>query len=485
MTPYYADDWLTVMLGDCRQVMAQMEPESVHTVVTSPPYWGLRDYGQDGQLGLEPTPEAYVESMVAVFREVRRVLRSDGTVWLNLGDSYAAGPTASLGNSIGVGQASQEASLSRPSKLVAGLKPKDLVGIPWRVAFALQADGWVLRSEVIWSKPNPMPESVTDRPTKAHEQMFMFSKGKRIGPEPTKYDDIPEGEARWLAALFDGEGSLVCRREADNGDEYGAHAAQVSIGGTSRALIERLAAVVGEGSVLERTGTNAPMHYWQTSGKRAMGLLRRIYPFLVVKQRQARCLIALEDRKLVRGGHKRLDRAEIEYRDRIWRAVKELNHFGDPDLAGIPEPVFGRWTSQPYYYDADAVREAAGDERVSLGKRPISERQVFMQEAGMHGKSDSLRDYSRTARNLRSVWTIATQPYPGAHFATFPQALVEPCIKAGSPEGGVVLDPFAGSGTTGLVAQRLSRRAVLIDLNGEYLEQVMDRNRDIPLGLGA
>jgi DNA modification methylase len=601
MTPYYADDWLTVMLGDCRQVMAQMEPESVHCVVTSPPYWGLRDYGQDGQLGLEPTPEAYVESMVAVFREVRRVLRSDGTVWLNLGDSYAAGPTASLGNSIGVGQASQEASLSRPSKLVAGLKPKDLVGIPWRVAFALQADGWVLRSEVIWSKPNPMPESVTDRPTKAHEQMFMFSKGKRIGPEPTKYDDIPEGEARWLAALFDGEGSLVCRREADNGDEYGAHAAQVSIGGTSRALIERLAAVVGEGSVLERTGTNAPMHYWQTSGKRAMGLLRRIYPFLVVKQRQARCLIALEDRKLVRGGHKRLDRAEIEYRDRIWLAVKELNHFGDPDLAGIPEPVFGRWTSQRYYYDADAVREAQHDYggpdgyAKRIGRKEYHEANSDPKGGGLRGLGGFQTTTPNPAgRNLRSVWTIATQPYPGAHFATFPQALVEPCIKAGTSEKGVcpecgapwervvertnatrrgdgapsvaarlsgglavgsanhmgspevettgwkppyvapseidrygtgqagvhrkvggqyqkwldehpkqtvgwngpckhegdpipatVLDPFAGSGTTGLVAQRLSRRAVLIDLNGEYLEQVMDRNRDIPLGLGA
>jgi hypothetical protein len=551
MTPYYADDWLTVMLGDCRQVMAQMEPESVHTVVTSPPYWGLRDYGQDGQLGLEPTPEAYVESMVAVFREVRRVLRSDGTVWLNLGDSF--------GN-------------------------KQLVGVPWRVAFALQADGWVLRSEVIWSKPNPMPESVTDRPTKAHEQMFMFSKGKRIGPEPTKYDDIPEGEARWLAALFDGEGSLVCRREADNGDEYGAHAAQVSIGGTSRALIERLAAVVGEGSVLERTGTNAPMHYWQTSGKRAMGLLRRIYPFLVVKQRQARCLIALEDRKLVRGGHKRLDRAEIEYRDRIWLAVKELNHFGDPDLAGIPEPVFGRWTSQRYYYDADAVREAQHDYggpdgyAKRIGRKEYHEANSDPKGGGLRGLGGFQTTTPNPAgRNLRSVWTIATQPYPGAHFATFPQALVEPCIKAGTSEKGVcpecgapwervveresandhgvnktpehlrmgaargpsdlepraingihvttkgwrpsclhitcsgcpttlqakdslsccggeyamqpvpatVLDPFAGSGTTGLVAQRLSRRAVLIDLNGEYLEQVMDRNRDIPLGLGA
>jgi DNA modification methylase len=388
---YYTDPWLTVYAGDCRVVMAEMPEQSVHCVVTSPPYWGLRDYGTEGQIGLEPTPEAYVETMVAVFREVRRVLRDDGTVWLNLGDSYATQG--------GRGEA-RMAELGRPTpgaltpaaargnasgcKTGDGLKPKDLVGIPWRVAFALQADGWYLRSDVVWSKPNPMPESVTDRPTKSHEYVFLLSKRER------------------------------------------------------------------------------------------------------------------------------------------------------------------------YYFDADAVRGPAGDERVALGRRPISDRQAFMQQAGMHGKSDSLRDYSRTERNIRTVWTIATQPYPGAHFATFPEALVEPCVKAGTSERGVcpdcgapwvrvverstviaerqrnvggradgftrmpggeaewlqaaapvttgwrascrhdaesvpatVLDPFAGSGTTGRVAQRLGRRAVLIDLNPSYLLQTMRRNRDIPLGLGV
>jgi DNA modification methylase len=316
MTPYYQDDWLTVMLGDCRQVMAEMEPESVHCVVTSPPYWGLRDYGQDGQLGLEPTPEAYVESMVAVFREVKRVLRSDGTVWLNLGDSYAGGTQTGRNDGgrpeKGKGWAEYDIQRTKVERR-DGLKPKDLVGIPWRVAFALQADGWYLRSDIIWSKPNPMPESVTDRPTKAHEYLFLLSKSPR------------------------------------------------------------------------------------------------------------------------------------------------------------------------YYYDADAVREAASQ---PFGTPEWTGDQVKNRavrgDRGYLGSNQGL-----PYRNLRSVWTIATQPYPGAHFATFPRALVEPCIKAGSPEGGVVLDPFAGSGTTGLVAQRLSRRAVLIDLNGEYLEQVMDRNRDIPLGLGA
>jgi DNA modification methylase len=407
MTPYHSDPWLTVYQGDCREVLASMEPESVHCVVTSPPYWGLRDYGTSGQLGLEPTPEEYVANMVDVFREVRRVLRADGTVWLNLGDSYAAGGTGGasdksrLNGGKGVGPLEKiKAGPTIPRSAPDGLKPKDLVGIPWRVAFALQADGWYLRSDVIWSKPNPMPESVTDRPTKSHEYLFLLSKSAR------------------------------------------------------------------------------------------------------------------------------------------------------------------------YYYDADAVREPhvrVWDPKTNGGSwsHPAP--------TGEHGKTgyEHRGDYPEpnpAGRNLRSVWTVATQPYPGAHFATFPEKLIEPCIKAGSSEKGVcpecgapwvrlvertgyhfpeddaaskqiaagvrisekksgadyarfkaanpdrqlgwrpscghgtmaeaithsmrtepavILDPFAGSGTTGRVAQRLSRRAVLIDLNADYLVQAMGRNSDIPLGLEA
>ena len=177
MTPFYADDWLTVWGGDCREVLRTLAAESVHCVVTSPPYWGLRDYGVIDQLGLEPNAEEYVATMVAVFREVRRVLRDDGTLWLNLGDSM---PTTRSG------AAPRAASVFRRSTATAtwdaasgthGLtQAKDLVGIPWRVAFALQADGWYLRSDIIWTKPNPMPESVTDRPTKAHEYLFLLTK---------------------------------------------------------------------------------------------------------------------------------------------------------------------------------------------------------------------------------------------------------------------------------------------------------------------
>jgi DNA modification methylase len=327
--PYFSDEHLTVYHGDSRAVMAEMEPESVHCVVTSPPYWGLRDYGEPGQLGLEPTREEYVADMVAVFREVWRVLRSDGTVWLNLGDSYAAaraGAAYGWTNGKTSKRDTETMAAYKSVGLPSGLKPKDLVGIPWRVAFALQADGWYLRSDIIWSKPNPMPESVTDRPTKSHEYLFLLAKSAR------------------------------------------------------------------------------------------------------------------------------------------------------------------------YYFDADAVAEEAGSVGLNGGayappvQAPSSNARPSVARGGFHGKTEALpgRNAFRAVterRNLRSVWTVATQPYPGAHFATFPQKLVEPCVKAGCPEGGVVLDPFAGSGTTGLVAQRLGRRAVLIDLSMDYLGQLMDRNAQKPLGL--
>jgi len=370
---HHTDPWLTIHGGDCREVLRTLEADSVHMVCTSPPYWGLRDYGTPGQLGLEATPEEYVAAMVDVFREVRRVLRPDGTVWLNLGDSYAAGGGIG-GNGYNDGRANRD--LRGRSPVTAGLKPKDLVGIPWRVAFALQADGWYLRSDIIWSKPNPMPESVTDRPTKAHEYLFLLAKSARYF-----YDAAAVREA----ATFDG--------------------------------------TRGNGNARETTPLN-----------------------------------------------------------------------GD------------RWATHK-----------------------------------------GLTAYDGSGRNLRSVWTIATAPYPGAHFATFPPRLVEPCVKAGSPEGGVcpdcgapwarvvertamviarserthsmgqtrssgtmlapptsettgwrptcdhggdpvpatVLDPFAGTGTVGLVAQSLSRRALLVDLNPEYLVQCLGRNRQMPLGVAT
>lgn len=173
----------TILQGDVRSCLKQLEDGSVQCVITSPPYWGLRDYGCDGQIGLEPTPEAYVADLVEVFHEVKRVLRNDGVLWLNLGDSYngtCRGPSRNNGTNTGKEGAYFEGKvLSEKSVNVLGLKPKDLIGIPWMVAFALRADGWYLRSDIIWNKPNPMPESVTDRCTKSHEYIFMLTKSER------------------------------------------------------------------------------------------------------------------------------------------------------------------------------------------------------------------------------------------------------------------------------------------------------------------
>jgi len=357
-----------ILQGDCLTVLKTMPDASVHCCVTSPPYWGLRDYGTakwdggdpncdhspekrggrfatpvsgkqasnsgsgtissrdcpcgakriDNQLGLEKTPEEYVAKMVAVFREVRRVLRSDGTCWLNLGDSYA---TPKDGNTQGtstsglhyVNPREDLKILREQSKfkklLPPGMKPKDLVGIPWMVAFALRADGWYLRSDIIWHKPNPMPESVTDRPTKSHEYIFLLTK------------------------------------------------------------------------------------------------------------------------------------------------------------------------SAKYYYDAEAIKEASVE--------PVRAREKHNGESAVDTKE---RGYDCNCgcsgnRNKRSVWTVATSPYSDAHFATFPPKLITPCILAGCPEHGTILDPFGGSGTVGEVAEAHNRNSILIELNEKYIEMAKKRTAQQGLGI--
>ena len=371
-----------ILQGDARHI--PLANKSVHCVVTSPPFWGLRDYGVNGQLGLEKTPEEYVAKLVEVFREVRRVLRDDGTLWVNLGDTYAAtrsyqvtdnknpavGPSRHLGH----------------AKPPDGYKQKDMIGIPWRVAFALQADGWWLRSDIIWAKPNPMPESVRDRPTKSHEYLFLLSKSKT------------------------------------------------------------------------------------------------------------------------------------------------------------------------YYYDAEAIKEPRQGPEPWGGRAPDGKAEQA-ESQGRHGSTSIFKAMTRAqkmrwygdGRNRRSVWTIATEPYSGAHFATFPRKLVEPCILAGTSARGccaacrapwerifestshtnrrepahaprsepsktdssgwgpmnratgewhptcscafsnsvpcIVLDPFVGSGTTVAVAESLGRRGIGIDLKAEYLALAKHRLRGVTLGL--
>ena len=318
---YHKDDAVAIHLGDCRDILPTLEPGSAQTCVTSPPYFGLRDYGHESQIGLERTPDEYVAALVAAFRDVRRVLADDGTLWLNLGDSYANdgkwGGHSSGKHACG---GLEHQPIGR-NKRYTGLKPKDLVGIPWRVAFALQADGWWLRSDIIWHKPNPMPESVTDRPTKAHEYLFLLTKAERY-----YYD----------------------------------------------------AKAIAEPATFP-DGPNAP--------------------------------------------------------DKI-------------------KPPYG----QGYTRRSGNTKRKMGDER----GRP-----------GSHlGGSIP---WEGATRNKRSVWTVSTRPYKGAHFATFPPDLIRPCILAGAPVGGVVLDPFGGSGTTGMVAKEHGRRAVLIEAKPDYCALSRDR----------
>lgn len=310
-------DMEIVMLGDAMEQLRTLEPESVHTCVTSPPYYGLRNYGADGQIGMEATPEEYIAKLVNVFHEVRRVLRPDGTLWLNLGDSYAhdkkwggasGGKHAkALHGNTGIGR----------QKTYTGLKEKNLIGIPWRVAFALQADGWILRQDIIWHKPNPMPESVTDRCTKSHEYIFLLTKQKR------------------------------------------------------------------------------------------------------------------------------------------------------------------------YYFNADAIREPLSEHRAKQAGQFVDpgnnakKRAAVMEHDKRRGSGGHFDGHkwkmNPLGKNKRSVWTISPKSCKGAHSAVFPEKLVEPCVLAGCPEGGTVLDPFAGSGTTGAVAKRLRRNFIGVEINPDYQEMAQKR----------
>lgn len=356
--PFYLDDYVTLYHGDSREVLRTLPDASVNCCVTSPPYYGLRSYMPDAvklrddltpeereyverelaslnvhptmaisyrkseipdhlqqyfqplEIGLEQTPDAYVDELVAVFREVRRVLRDDGTLWLNLGDSY----NGYMANQSGTGLETKRQSARKYIEPGAGLrfkglKNKDLLGIPWRVAFALQADGWVLRQDIVWSKPNPMPESVRDRCTKAHEFIFLLSKSPR------------------------------------------------------------------------------------------------------------------------------------------------------------------------YYFDNEAIKEPAvkKPQKMQADPETVRNKAVGPHSRGKEGFNHQYADPDRVwaadgKRNRRSVWTVATKPFKGAHFATYPPDLIKPCILAGCPIGGTVIDPFAGSGTTGRTAKDMQRKSILVELNESYCE---------------
>lgn len=351
--PFFKTESGKLYCGDSLNIISGMDSESVQCCITSPPYWGLRDYNVDGQLGLEKTPELYVSKMVKIFREVRRVLKKDGTLWLNLGDCYATGagkyknPGGDAKGRWGVDSKRRyikDFPRQQPNRLpTERLKQKDLVGIPWRVAFALQSDGWYLRQDIIWKKPNPMPESVTDRCTKSHEYIFLMSKS------PQYYFD---------------------------------HKA------------------IKEKTVWGKVGTGVGFGHGTDKEKRNR---KRI--------------------KVPPG----------------WDIDKGAHGSFHREGRGKPAYSFSRKT-------ATQGKPGAPDQH-----RPDRENIEYI------GK-----------RNKRSVWTVATHCFPEAHFATFPPALILPCILAGTSEHQTVLDPFAGAGTTWLMCEKYNRKSINIDLSEKY-----------------
>lgn len=328
-----------IIQGDALSVLKTLDDESVNCCVTSPPYYNLRDYGVDGQIGLEGTPEEYIQKLVEIFREVRRVLTKDGTLWVNIADSYAGSgkgasnyPDNAKKHKQGTNKGSVGSYLQKT--ISADCKPKDLIGIPWMLAFALRADGWYLRSDIIWAKNNPMPESVKDRCTKSHEYIFFLTKSQKY-----YFDDEAIAEPV--------KDSTVKRMSQDIENQNGSYTPSKGNG---------------------RMKAAAPRY----------------------------------------GGKKYTENPDKFYRTK---------------------------SGQAYNF--------------------------------------------RPKRKKRDVWAVSTQPYKGAHFATFPPKLIEPCILAGCPENGVVLDPFGGSGTTGMVARENGREFILIELNEEYVKLCEERTEGI------
>lgn len=555
--PYLEDVDFTLYQGDCLDVLQTLSDGSVHCCVTSPPYWGLRDYGTgtwgggdpdcdhlappvggpsvmsesfratenpdrklkqygaecgkcgaarvDDQLGLEQTPDEYVARIVDVFREVRRVLRDDGTLWLNLGDSYASGglsvevtaarhdrPDAAErhkrykaeGRSTGQHGGWEGRAEYGKGTAVGGLKPKDLCGIPWRVAFALQ--------------------------------------------QPYYTGTIKDERDRiWLAAMIDAEGCVYIHKRGegqDNGQGYvrknATYGSGMEISNTSLEIIERVAEITGRGSIsTAEKGTDdrrrQTLHRWNLRTNECHEVLREVYPHLIAKRQQARIAIgcpssgekASAAHEALKGIHQGIP-TTLDFpapdtmfepgwylrSDIVWAKSNPMPESVTDRPTKAHEYVFLLSKSPRYFFDQEAVREGydqgwkgrldtspATNGRIGgpggfVGRGPDGRRKTSVVGGeGSEQHRNGERRPNPEGRNVRSVWEIATQPYAEAHFATFPQELPRRCILAGSPVGGTVLDPFMGSGTVAYVARSLGRRSIGIELNGDYCELIAKR----------
>jgi DNA modification methylase len=398
-----------ILIGDVRTRLAAIASDSIHCVVTSPPYFGLRDYGCDGQIGLEATPDAYVAELVTVFREVRRCLRPDGTLWLNLGDSYAgSGKGGNPGSSEHIKQKSNHGSLGVRGRVqdTPGLAAKQRLMIPARVALALQADGWWLRDEIIWHKPNPMPVSVIDRTTPAHEMLYMFSKSARYHYDMEAIKEPATGREKYFGSDTYSKGS----GEQTGGEKQDAYEA-AGITGGSRRPNEIVSALARKANKQDGAGN-----------RQYTGFNERY---------------ATDRPQTIRA-----------------RELAEAGGLTDAHIAAIKACGISDTGK------ALTTTNGAGKNTVEMMALAAEAKAVL----GGYYREFLLGEF----RQPRSVWSIATRPFKGAHFATFPPDLVRPCILAGCPVGGTVLDPFFGAGTTGLVANELGRNAIGVELNIEY-----------------
>ncbi len=378
--------------GNSKEKLKLIPSKSVRCIVTSPPYYGLRDYGHDEQIGQEETPEQFVANLVEIFKEGKRCLTDDGTLWVNIGDSYAAtgknrtAEQAAHKSTLAGSKGTQVACSKQQNKITGDLKPKDLIGIPWMLAFALRADGWYLRQDIIWHKPNPMPESVTDRCTKAHEYIFLLSKSNKY--------------------------------------YYDANAIKTVV---QDATVQRMLQQIENQKVSDRV-----------PGK-TNGAMKAVGPG-------------------------RMPRLGID--------INGGNQGGDNGIPAIGHKNLLRTDKNHSMHEA---RKGSGiDNSAALNGNGVKGRSGnFSAEGELIGGGMA---------NKKSVWTIVTQPYSEAHFATFPPQLIVDCIKAGSAEGDIVLDPFSGAGTTAMVAQKLERNFIAIELNPKYIK-IAERRLDKELGM--
>ena len=418
----------TILFGDCRETLKQFD-EQARMCVTSPPYYGLRDYGgEEYQIGQEQTPEEFIEQLVSVFREVRNVLTDDGTLWVNLGDSY-------YNYRPGKGQALVKQTVSKtkqdlPDKCskrankLQGLKEKDLIGIPWMFAFAMRNDGWYLRQDIIWHKPNPMPESVRDRCTKAHEYIFLFSKNRKYF---YNNEAIKEPAKDWGT------------RDRTNGKYHNEGTGLQPHSGLTKSYPtknKRSVWTSKHGKYV--TEENEATHRQGIHANRGQNLIE-VRSKLPTQKEFVEFLRSKTNAKVL------AENTDIP--------LTKIEHWFRFDNSGFAYPTIEDWKKvREHIDDYDVMDEGLTYFDLKTDEVAVSDK-----------------------KNKRSVWSITNKPYKGAHFATYPPDLIEPCILAGSEKGDIILDPFMGSGTTAMVAKSLGRDYIGCELHEDYGNLIQKR----------